>query len=139
MYFIYLNMRNLLFTVNRFLTCLDNVLATSFAVTESASTSWRNVSHVWNIVDGHVGLTNILGNIMSQNKTMKCTVFSCGVFITLCYAKYTLRHPIKFRTNYLSFRSSLLRFRNDETSIWSDSPCCSYNCDSCCVKSDTKI
>lgn len=41
--------------------------------------------------------------------------------------------------SYRSFRNSLFRFRNAETSIWSDSPCCSYSCDSCCVKSDTKF
>lgn len=38
------------------LTCLDSVLAMSVAVTESASISCINVSHVWNSDDGHDGL-----------------------------------------------------------------------------------
>lgn len=46
-------------------------------------------------------------------------------------------HPIQI-FSYLSFRNSLFRFRNVDTSIWSDSPCCSYNWDNCCVKSDTE-
>lgn len=42
------------------------------------------------------------------------------------------------KSSYRSFRNSLFRFRNVDTSICSDSPCCSYNWDNCCVKSDTE-
>lgn len=38
------------------ITCRDMVFAMSFAVTESASISSKNVSHAWNSVDGQVGL-----------------------------------------------------------------------------------
>lgn len=60
------------------------------------------------------------------------------IIILINLPSFKINEVEKAKSSYRSFRNSLFRFRNVDTSICSDSPCCSYNWDNCCVKSDTK-